>query len=377
MSTLWFHNVEDGGEDARSYPGAMYYQARAGILSRENDVVVLNPELKGQANAMVSHYRRIGLDPSTSFVYAESLTDAILQVGMEGYVLSSSIFGKQANFVIPDERRFTITQTMNNKNQSYRVYRELGIKTPVAICFKNKADFKLKGMTALPFPVTFYKNGGASFGSAVGVRRCDSWEQILKAISEFPEKQPFQLQEGRLNDDGSLGVSMCSIYNTDEHGRPFRLLTSEQWLVNGIVHSGNIFPSVYESEELWRVTDRLFEYIVSQGYIGHCGFNLIGTMTNNVIEWSLIETNPRWQGSSYPTMISLMTGVQSWSAKVYKTSFRNLQDLTLGDIEFNPKTKQGVIIFSPGVILVGKLGLMICGDADYRKFVEARLKKIL
>lgn len=378
MKKIMYHGVEDGGKDAKGYIGAKYYLARALPLSKPGDIVVLHPELSDEINHVLQHCERIGLSSSSSFVFAKSLAEAVAQIQESiKYKLCVSIFGPQAHAIRPDKDRFDITQVMNRKNKAYGMYKALDIKTPTAICFRNRAHFEESGMTKLPFDITFYKNGGESFGSGIGVRRCDSWEKLLQAISEFPTEQSFQFQEGKQNRDGSRGVSMCSIYDTDEYGRPIRLLSSEQLLVGGTAHSGNIFPSVCESEALWSVTDGLFSEMVFKGYVGHCGFDVLGVDSSGTMEWWLIECNPRWQGSSYPAMLSRLFEVKAWSAKIYKTRFHTLKNLALGELEFNPKTKQGVIIFSFGVILVGKIGLMICGEADYRAWVEKELEKIL
>ena len=86
-----------------------------------------------------------------------------------------------------------------------------------------------------------------------------------------------------------------------------------------------------------------------------------------------IECNPRFNGASYPTVIAQKLDVPEWSAMTFKTKYRRLSDLDLGDLEFDMKTGEGLVIVNWGTLLKGKLVLLLAGSPDYQEALRNEL----
>ena len=84
--------------------------------------------------------------------------------------------------------------------------------------------------------------------------------------------------------------------------------------------------------------------------------------TTQAYEHLAIECNPRWNGASYPTKIAHKLGIEHWLARTFPTQYRNLAEIDLSGIEYDPNSGEGVILVNWGPVLVGKLLVLLAGE---------------
>ena len=88
-----------------------------------------------------------------------------------------------------------------------------------------------------------------------------------------------------------------------------------------------------------------------------------------------IECNPRYNGSSYPTEIAERLQVPSWCSETLHTDYQRLADLTLTDLEFDPKTKTGVVFVNWGTIQAGKVTVLLAGTPAQQADLSQRIRQ--
>ncbi len=372
----YFHCINDVGPDHA--PGDELYGARVLPVSMPGDCIVLHPDMEGQIESIIEHYEVVGLHIG-DVVFARTLDEALMEKPLGDRHLDVAFFGQQAHNVIPNRKWFETARLMNGKNGAYKnVFEPLGIKTPAVVLFENAEHF-FKSCKELPFPgVNFYKTGGQTSGAGAGVRACKTMDELVVAVKSFPPEDCFQVQAGKQNHDGTIGIPINALFKITDDGVEI-VDMSQQDLIE-CMHNGNFRPTEYESEELWLMVEPAAKLKHQQGFRGPCGFNFIGIDNgNDCIEWWVIECNPRWSGSDYPTAIAKRLGVNAWSAKNYKTKAMLFSELNFQDMLFSGKTKQGIIVFNSGPVSAGfgKVGIMICGERAYRDEIDERLARIL
>jgi hypothetical protein len=118
--------------------------------------------------------------------------------------------------------------------------------------------------------------------------------------------------------------------------------------------------------------------MVASGMRGYFAFDVAVCKKGDGVEYFAIECNPRYNGSSYPTNIAKKLNANAWIAKKAHTSGNSFAGIELGDVEYNPKTKTGVVVVNWGCINESELGvLLIAPDAIGQQQLEDRLSKIL
>jgi len=111
---------------------------------------------------------------------------------------------------------------------------------------------------------------------------------------------------------------------------------------------------------------------------GHVAFNLIGIpQADGEFSYWIIECNPRWGGSAYYKYLGDILEVDSWCVKVFKTTKTDLNDLSLGNLTFDPQTKKGIVVINWGTILLGELQIFMAGEKADWLVIEQELGALL
>lgn len=357
---VWNFN-EDGGdtcEDPRFSLGIETYPGRVLGATHEHDVIQLLPRLKDEWSAITAHYARIGL-PHTHHVAWDDSHE--LAHHYPEHTLSTFFFGEQAHAVRPNERWYHIVHAMNSKNECMRVCNMLGIPTPHTQCFTRKPA---GAITVLPrFPL-FIKADVSVSGR--GVVRCATMQALEHVLSRISPDVPFQLQEEVRDVTAFLNVQ----YRIEDEVLR-RSLTTVQ-ILEGNAHKGNLYPSTCPSP--WIYTDPLAEYMQARGMEDVFAFDLAVDVRG---AFFVLECNPRYNGSTYPSAVAKKLRIPSWRAQNFETRFRSLGDIRLGSRIYDPETKRGVVFVNWGAVQQGVVGMLLAGTKEEQAGLATALHDIL
>jgi hypothetical protein len=148
---------------------------------------------------------------------------------------------------------------------------------------------------------------------------------------------------------------------------------SEQ-ILDGCVHKGNRYPS---SHEPWEKIAPFAQWMGDRGMQDIFAVDVAAVSEADGTRYVAIECNPRFNGSSYPTLVAQRLGVPRWIGVTYKTELRSLKDLDLSDLTYNAETGKGVVLINWGTIKSGKVGALLAGSeaeqAEYETELQNRL----
>jgi len=359
-SVMFNHSILDSTNDDPKFLqglGVETYLGRALCLTQKGDIIQLPPCIKSEWPHITAHYQRIGLPHTESVIWNESYES--LKSGGD-YQISVFFYGRKAFKRSDDKKWFRIAKRMNSKNKFLKICRKLNVPTPRTWSFKSKCN--IQKYDHFPFPV--YLKAAVSV-SGFGVRKCVTKESLCKELKQVRSDAPIQIQEEINGVDAFLNMQ----YFVNGKGKAERVVTTEQ-ILNGNSHSGNVFPARLEP---WEITDPIAKYMGSNGMKGYFAFDVAITPKGPFV----IECNPRFNGSTYPTVIAQKLCVPVWRAQIIETEYRSLADVRdFHKIEFNPRTKKGVIIINWGSVKSGKLGIMLCGNNLDIKILRRQIKKV-
>lgn len=253
-----------------------------------------------------------------------------------------------------------VVEVINSKNNFMALAEELGIDVPQTQCFAGVDQ--ITEMDIISFNMPCYLKAAISV-SGVGIYRCANREELRDAMQKFASDVPVQLQE-EIRTEVFLNMQYRVVEDRLVH------LTASEQILKGCVHQGNSFPS---SHEPWDAIEPMALWLMERGMKGIFAFDLAVVETPGGIRFPAIECNPRFNGASYPTVIAQKLDIPEWSAVTLKTKHRKLSDLAIGDLEFDMKTGEGLVLVNWGTVLKGKLVLLLAGSPDYQQALRNEL----
>lgn len=361
-SNRYLHTSEgeaNGEKTIAEKLGLMNYPGRVLGSTNPTDILQLHPNLRKHWDWIREHYARCGIPHSDQIIWDDN--PAVMAAYMQ-YEPSVFLFGERSHQARPDQDWFNIVQQMNSKNSFIELCDELGIATPRTWIFSCKRE--VIDLEAFPFPV--YLKLSVSV-SGLGVVCCNNAQELELQLERIDEGIPLQIQ---------LGVDACSFLNLQyrKNGKLEQVAATEQ-VLKGCCHAGNAFPTLHQP---WHMTDPIAQYMVEKGMKGYFAFDLAVCKEGEGYRYYLIECNPRYNGSSYPTNIARKLDASEWIAKKLDTSVTSFSGIDLGDVEYNPKTKQGAIIVNWGCIEQQELGvLLVAPTYDQQMEIGDRLSAIV
>ncbi|MBE9128038.1 ATP-grasp domain-containing protein [Coleofasciculus sp. LEGE 07092] len=347
--------------------GNHLYSGRVLGATEPSDIIQLHPDLKPQWSAITSHYARIGLRHSQNPIW-----DVELSVLAEypNYDLSLFFFGNATNdthfdktwFRQLDENWFNVVDFINSKNNFMELAHELGVSVPQTLCFADKAAIN----TSDKFPYPCYLKPAVSVDGA-GICRCETPQQLTQALKALPDNLPLQIQQ-ELKTSQFLNLQ----YRVTPSGVE-RLATSEQ-ILTGCAHCGNRYPTTHQP---WELVEPMALWMAQRGMKEIFAFDVAVVEDSEETHYLAIECNPRFNGASYPTVVAKKLNITHWSCETFTTQYRSLNELNLGDIEFNPQNGTGIIIVNWGTIAIGKIVVLLAGSIETQNELRALLKQRL
>lgn len=362
---IFNHDIQTSTHEAVG--GTHLYSGRVLGLSEPDDIVQIHPALKSEWQAICDHYLQIGLSHSQNVVWNLSLEH--LQT-CEDYEPSVYLFGDAVHpnsahaqlYRAMDASWFKVVEFINSKNNFMHLAQMLNMAVPPTACFHSSDG--MQSLDELTYPCYFKPSVS---DSGFGIVRCTDPRQLAATLLELGNQIPFQVQT-----EVATSTFINLQYQITDHGVR-HLLTTEQ-ILNGCVHGGNRYPTLHQP---WSLFDPMAEWLAQQGMKGLFAFDAAVVQTGQTVEYLAIECNPRFNGSSYPTLIAEKLNIPQWSSETLETHHHSLADIDLQGLEFNPQTGTGIIVINWGTVLVGKISVLLAGTTQQQAELKQHLQQRL
>ena len=339
--------------------GNYLYSGRVLGMSEPNDLIQLHPDLKPQWTAITSHYQRIGLSHSQNPIWDVSFEQLKQHPDYEPSVF---IFSDAVDDSSQGDRHKDwqdVVEFINSKNNFIHLAQELNVKIPLTLCADNQD--RLKDYSEIPYPC--YLKPAISV-DGVGIYRCADPEELNDALAKLDKNIPLQLQQE---------VIACKFLNMQyQIEAEVKPLAATEQILDGFAHQGNRFPTAYQP---WELVDPMAQWMMQKGMKEIFAFDVAVVETETGNDYYAIECNPRFNGASYPTGIAQKLNIGSWCSDNFITKYRTLEDIDLGDLEYDRNTGTGAIIVNWGSVLVGKLGVLLAGSIEQQDKLRELLKQ--
>lgn len=343
------------------------YSGRALCLTTPEDKIQIIPDLASDWDAIVEHYAAVGLQHSHDVIWDISVQtlmnhdDREISVYFFGDVVNSHNQYRQF-FQQLDNRCCQVIEFVNSKNNFIQLAEELDIPVPKTLRFSNLEEARL--WKDFMFPC-FVKPAISDHG--FGIMRCADSQALDTAFAQLDPDEPLQVQE-EVNAATFLNLQ----YHIGKEGvEP--LLVSEQ-ILDDCVHLGNRYPA---SHEPWEKIEPFAQWMSDRGMKGIFAVDVAAVPEASGTRYVAIECNPRFNGSSYPTIVAKRLNIPVWSSATYKTKLRSLKDLDLTDIAYTPQTQRGIVLINWGTIQAGKVSFLVAGSETEQSAISSELKKRL
>jgi hypothetical protein len=324
--------------------GNHLYSGRVLGMTEPEDLVQLHPQLRSQWPYIREHYDRIGLAHSGRVIWS---VDYAQFLDHPEYLPSVFFFGREPAATSPDAGWESSVAFINSKNNFMALAEELGLDVPKTWCFD--CPTQVKDLAQFIYPC--YLKAATSV-AGVGIYRCADAAELASRLGEFEAGTPVQVQE-----EIATELFLNLQYRVTDQGLE-RYAASEQ-VLDGFTHIGNRYPA---SHQPWESVEAMAVRLWERGMRDVFAFDVGVVETPEGTRYRPIECNPRFNGASYPTGVAKKLGADEWLALHCSTSLRDLRDLDLRGLEFNPRIKKGIALVNWGIILAGKLGVLIAGN---------------
>ena len=346
--------------------GNYLYSGRVLGTSEPDDLIQLHPDLKSQWAAITAHYERIGLSHSQNPIWNVDFEELRKYPDYEPSVF---IFNDALDNLREDEDWFgkgnkdwqDVVNFINSKNNFIRLAEELNVNVPQTLCVGNKTELSTDDQK-IPFPC--YLKPAVSV-DGVGIYRCENEGEFKNALAKLDRNTPLQVQQ-------EVIAEKFLNLQYEVKGESVEPLAATEQILDGFAHQGNRYPTAYQP---WDLVEPMAKWMAEKGMKGIFAFDV--AMVNNQTNCYAIECNPRFNGASYPTSIAQKLQIPSWCSDNFGTKHRTLTEINLGELEYNPATKTGAIIYNWGSVLAGKLGLLLAGSIAQQDELRTILKQKL
>ncbi len=352
-----YHEVGDSypQNELKALPGVPAYAGRKLASTFPGNVIVLPSKIEPHLEWILGHYESIGLQCATEIVFGDYQTLALYPEREVEFFF----FGERAHAVRPNQRRRRATENLNSKNNFITTCHNLGVKTPKTVCFWGIQDYKSRPFV-LPQGQVYVKKAVSASGK--GVYKCKDIHAMNSVISGLDV--PFQIQESLPE-----GTEFLNVQYEVVKGKLLRGTITNQ-ILDGNTHVGNYFPTRFDSEQIYQVTDVLATWSQTIGLEGVFAFDVAITPDGEILP---IECNPRQNGASYYSRVADRFGVEAWESRNIDFPRLSFDGFALGELGFSPKRNEGIIIVNWGCVSEGMIGVFVAGSSQVRQDYLAEL----
>jgi hypothetical protein len=344
---------------AEGVVGNHLYSGRALGITNPRDIIQLHPDLQPLWQGIRDHYRRVGLPHSQNVIWDLDLGQLANHAGFKPSVF---FYGPQECRIWGDAQWFETVRFINSKNNFMALAEELQVDVPMTRCFDEACAVTEEDIAQSVYPC--YLKAAVSV-SGIGIYRCADSEALAQALRKFESDVPVQIQEE------VIAECFLNLQYQVVNRHLSRLAATEQ-ILDGFAHQGNRYPA---SHEPWEVVEPIAEWMAQQGMQGIFAFDLAMSQTDRGLRFPAIECNPRFNGASYPTLIAAKMGIPEWCAVTLCTHCNSLTEIDLSGLEYDGNNGKGVIIVNWGIVLAGKLMLLIAGPPAYQQTARHELER--
>lgn len=350
----------------RAVSGNYLFSGRVLGVTEPQDIIQLHPALKPDWQAITAHYQRIGLSHSqtpvwdVSFRMLGTFSDCDISVFYFGDTTSPSSPASEW-FRRLNPKRAQVVNDVNCKNQFIQLAEALGVLVPKTRRFSCKTAIQFDD---LPYPC--YLKLAVSV-SGVGIYRCQDEWALRQALLDIPDDVPVQIQQ-----EVVASQFLNLQYQVTEQGA--EPLAATEQLLNGCTHVGNRYPTCHQP---WNLVNPIADWMAARGMQEIFAFDVAVVEDGDQSRYYVLECNPRFNGSSYPTEIARKLGLTEWTTENFTTAHRSLSNLDLTDLEYDTDSGTGVILVNWGTVRVGKLGVLIAGSPQQQQAMRSQLQQRL
>ena len=361
---IYNHDIMHCTHDA--VVGNYLYSGRVLGMTEPEDLIQLHPDLKSQWTTITSHYGNIGLSHSQNPIWDVSFEQLRNYPDYEPsvFIFGDAIHDRNQDYDWFRERNQNwqdVVEFINSKNNFIRLAEELNVNVPLTLCAENKTKLS-EDTREIPFPC--YLKPAVSV-DGFGIYRCVTPQELNDALAKLDDKTPVQLQQE------VIAHKFLNLQYEVKDGSVEPLAATEQ-ILDGFAHKGNRYPTAYQP---WELVEPMAKWMTQKGMKGIFAFD-VATLENQS-DCFAIECNPRFNGASYPTGIAQKLKLDSWSSDNLATKYRSLDKIDLSGLQYEHTTGVGVIIVNWGIVLVGKLGVLLAGSITQQDELRRLLKERL
>ncbi|CAM4012565.1 ATP-grasp domain-containing protein [Smaragdicoccus niigatensis] len=335
-----------------------FQSGRALIRTAPGDVIQLHPGLAPEFDAIVEHYRGLGIECANEVVWDTS-PEVISE--FPGAEWSIFIFARAHHGLRPNNVRLAATEMFDRKNEFVPWCKNLGFPVPQTIAFERGGTPDLDG---LEYPL-YVKASWATGG--LGVVECSDQADVVSAVAAMDSD--YQLQRTVPAD------RWVNILYEAERGTAKHLVTTEQ-RIDRSVWVGSRYPSEYDPR---RVTDPVAAAMALKGIEGPFGIDVGVIERGGDVEFVIIEANPRLNASTYFWWAAERIGAAQWMGAKLPTRHRRLEPLlaAIEDLTYLPQSGEGIVIGQWNTLSDGKVGVLFAGNKDQQDGLYAEVTRRL
>ncbi|KKQ60151.1 MAG: hypothetical protein US81_C0029G0001 [Parcubacteria group bacterium GW2011_GWE2_38_18] len=333
----------------------------------KGNVAVIHPSDRGSHLEWLGEhlkYACLGPLPEVVISQVEDLGEQFSNYEFHPYIFREKEHGFHRN-----EKWLSIVDKRDQKNLFIKMCQRIGIPTPKTWIFGCKEE--VGNLESFPYPIWFKINCSSD---GRGVLKCETPDELQEALSRISSDIKFQLQK----DLGDKVVTFLNLQYRVVGGRAYRLCLTDQ-VLEGSKHVGNVFLGEKHHQSAWLVTDALANLDAKKGMRNVFAYDVAVIKKNGRYEYLVLEENPRYNGSSTPTIIAeKLRHRGTWLAKPFQLG-KELTDVDLGEILYSRKTGQGVV---PHITSTAKTKkeisvTLLAPSEPVRHYLENRLRYLL
>ena len=335
-----------------------FQSGRALIRTAPGDVIQLHPGLAPEFDAIVDHYRSLGIACADEIIWDTS-PEVISEFPDAEW--SIYIFARAHHGLRPNDVRLAATEMFDRKNEFVPWCESLGFPVPETLPFDRGGTPNLDG---LEYPL-YVKASWATGG--LGVVECGDRAEVASAVAAMDTD--YQLQR-RVPADRWVNVLYEAKGGTAQH-----LVTTEQ-RIDRSTWVGSRYPSEYDPR---RVTDPAAAAMALRGIEGPFGIDVGVIESGDDIDFVIIEANPRLNASTYFWWTAERVGAAQWMGAKIPSRHRRLEPLlaAIEDLIYVPQSGTGVIIGQWNTLSDGKVGVLFAGTEAQQDGLYAEVARRL